>query len=179
MPYELAFKIVDYLDIKTLLNCICTCKSWKTLIESDAAQNLVWRKRILLEGFADLGNFNHKIEKFKSRWHLYNYTNLFKSFYVHQYKTRQNWILGRNKKTSFPAHGESVVTCLHFDDEKIITGSDDQTIQMYDIQKGALSARFEGHEGGVWALQYWNTTLVSGSTDRTVRVWYIKTNIGI
>ena len=33
----------------------------------------------------------------------------------------------------------------------------------------------EGHEGGVWALKYTGNTLVTGSTDRTVRVWNMKT----
>jgi F-box and WD-40 domain protein CDC4 len=33
----------------------------------------------------------------------------------------------------------------------------------------------EGHEGGVWALAASRDTLVSGSTDRTVRIWDLTT----
>lgn len=33
----------------------------------------------------------------------------------------------------------------------------------------------EGHEGGVWALAARKDTLVSGSTDRTVRIWDLNT----
>ena len=33
----------------------------------------------------------------------------------------------------------------------------------------------DGHEGGVWALAASKDTLVSGSTDRTVRIWDLKT----
>jgi F-box and WD-40 domain protein CDC4 len=33
----------------------------------------------------------------------------------------------------------------------------------------------DGHEGGVWALAASNDTLVSGSTDRTVRIWDLST----
>ncbi|KAI7174154.1 WD40 repeat-like protein, partial [Hortaea werneckii] len=68
-----------------------------------------------------------------------------------------------------------VVTCLLFDSEKILTGSDDTKIHVYDTKTGALRNRLEGHEGGVWALQYDGDTLVSGSTDRSVRVWDLRT----
>jgi F-box and WD-40 domain protein CDC4 len=33
----------------------------------------------------------------------------------------------------------------------------------------------DGHEGGVWALAATKDTLVSGSTDRTVRIWDLTT----
>jgi len=33
----------------------------------------------------------------------------------------------------------------------------------------------DGHEGGVWALAASNDMLVSGSTDRTVRIWDLST----
>lgn len=63
------------------------------------------------------------------------------------------------------------MTCLQFDSQKIVSGSDDATIHIYDTQSGALTKRLTGHLGGVWALQYWNHILVSGSTDRFIRVW--------
>jgi F-box and WD-40 domain protein CDC4 len=75
---------------------------------------------------------------------------------------------------AFRAHQRHVVTCLQFDTDKILTGSDDTNINVYDTKTGALRSRLEGHEGGVWALQYEGNTLVSGSTDRSVRVWDIE-----
>jgi F-box and WD-40 domain protein CDC4 len=64
---------------------------------------------------------------------------------------------------------------LQFDSQKIVSGSDDHTIHIYNTELGELHKRLTGHEGGVWALQYWNDTLVSGSTDRTVRIWDMDT----
>jgi F-box and WD-40 domain protein CDC4 len=78
------------------------------------------------------------------------------------------------KHIAFRAHQRHVVTCLQFDTDKILTGSDDTNINVYDTKNGALRSRLEGHEGGVWALQYEGNTLVSGSTDRSVRVWDIE-----
>ena len=78
-------------------------------------------------------------------------------------------------RTTFPGQHSSVVTCLQFDNDKIVTASDDPCIDVYETLTGRLLNRLEGHEGGVWALQYVGNVLVSGSTDRTLRVWDIDT----
>ncbi|CAG8980687.1 hypothetical protein HYALB_00007179 [Hymenoscyphus albidus] len=102
--------------------------------------------------------------------------HLFKSLYRRHYLLKNSWM---NPEVvphhfAFPAHPAHVITCLQFDDDKIITGSDDALIHVYDTKTGALRKRLEGHEGGVWALQYQGNVLVSGSTDRSVRVWDIE-----
>jgi len=103
--------------------------------------------------------------------------HLFKSLYQRHYMIRKSWMMEDSQPLhlAFRAHHRHVVTCLLFDSDKILTGSDDTKINVYDTKTGALRNRLEGHEGGVWALQYEGDTLVSGSTDRSVRVWDIKT----
>ncbi|EMC97825.1 hypothetical protein BAUCODRAFT_67017 [Baudoinia panamericana UAMH 10762] len=102
--------------------------------------------------------------------------HLFKSLYQRHYLIRKAWMdeTSQPQHLAFRAHHRHVVTCLLFDSDKILTGSDDTKICVYDTKTGALRTRLEGHEGGVWALQYDGDTLVSGSTDRSVRVWDIK-----
>lgn len=102
--------------------------------------------------------------------------HLFKSLYRRHYMIRKSWTSGKVKPShvAFAAHPRHVITCLQFDDDKIITGSDDMFIHVYDTKTGRLRRRLEGHEGGVWALQYEGNVLVSGSTDRSVRVWDIE-----
>ncbi|KAH7135832.1 WD40-repeat-containing domain protein [Dendryphion nanum] len=102
--------------------------------------------------------------------------HLFKSMYQRHHLIRKSWMEEdtRPKHIAFRAHQNHVVTCLQFDTDKILTGSDDTNINVYDTKTGALRSRLEGHEGGVWALQYEGNTLVSGSTDRSVRVWDIE-----
>lgn len=103
--------------------------------------------------------------------------HLFKSLYQRHYLIRKAWMTEESQPQhlAFRAHHRHVVTCLLFDGDKILTGSDDTKINVYDTKTGALKNRLEGHEGGVWALQYEGNTLVSGSTDRSVRVWDIQT----
>ncbi|KAE9976136.1 hypothetical protein EG328_002830 [Venturia inaequalis] len=101
--------------------------------------------------------------------------HLYKSLYRRHYAIKKGWMDEdtKPKHLAFRAHGRHVVTCLQFDGDKIITGSDDTHIHVYDTKTGREIKRLIGHEGGVWALQYDGNTLVSGSTDRSVRVWDI------
>jgi F-box and WD-40 domain protein CDC4 len=102
--------------------------------------------------------------------------HLFKSLYRRHYILQHSWTSGKvaPHHFAFPAHPSHVITCLQFDDDKILTGSDDTLIHVYDTRTGVLRKKLEGHEGGVWALQYEGNVLVSGSTDRSVRVWDIE-----
>jgi len=99
--------------------------------------------------------------------------HLFKSIYRHIFMLRRCWLDPRTKPKhiAFKAHEGHVVTCLQFDSEKILTGSDDAIIDIYDTTTGKRLNRLAGHEGGVWALEYQDNILVSGSTDRSVRIW--------
>jgi F-box and WD-40 domain protein CDC4 len=102
--------------------------------------------------------------------------HLFKSLYRRHYLLKNSWMNPdvAPHHFAFPAHPAHVITCLQFDDDKILTGSDDALIHVYDTKTGVLRKQLRGHEGGVWALQYEGNVLVSGSTDRSVRVWDIE-----
>lgn len=105
--------------------------------------------------------------------------HLYKSLYRRHHFIRRNWMTEETKPhhLAFKAHGSHVVTCLQFDTDKILTGSDDSNINVYDTKTGKLRKLLKGHEGGVWALQYMGNILVSGSTDRSVRVWDIEAGL--
>ncbi len=105
--------------------------------------------------------------------------HLYKSLYRRHHLIRRNWMHEDTAPhhLAFRAHDSHVVTCLQFDTDKILTGSDDNNVNVYDTKTGALRAKLAGHEGGVWALQYEGNTLVSGSTDRSVRVWDIREGV--
>ncbi|KAB8336893.1 hypothetical protein FH972_021200 [Carpinus fangiana] len=103
--------------------------------------------------------------------------SLFKSIYRRHCCIMKGWMDPNSEPLhlAFKAHQRHVVTCLQFDSEKILTGSDDANIDIYDTSSGASLKTLRGHDGGVWALEYLGDILVSGSTDRTVRVWNMKT----
>ncbi|KAI0058349.1 WD40 repeat-like protein [Artomyces pyxidatus] len=93
------------------------------------------------------------------------------------FKPHATWIAG---------HADSVY-CLEFDSARIITGSRDQTIKVWDLAGGQCVGTFKGHKGSVLCLKFehdWDVVragdetggrkkgfMVSGSSDRTVCVW--------
>ncbi|GAA5900197.1 F-box/WD repeat-containing protein [Sporobolomyces salmoneus] len=99
----------------------------------------------------------------------------YKILYRRRWLTRRNWKEAEPRRTTFTSStaATNVVTCLQFDEEKIVSASDDadHSIHVFDTQSGSERAELLGHEGGVWALQYVGNVLVSGSTDKSVRVW--------
>ncbi|GAA5947516.1 hypothetical protein JCM3765_001712 [Sporobolomyces pararoseus] len=107
--------------------------------------------------------------------HSHHSVHPYKILYRRRWLTRRNWKQSEPKRTTFTSSTATtnVVTCLQFDEEKIVSASDDadHSIHVFDTQSGSERAELRGHEGGVWALQYVGNVLVSGSTDRTVRVW--------
>ncbi|CAK9786055.1 unnamed protein product [Cutaneotrichosporon oleaginosum] len=106
--------------------------------------------------------------------HRVEHPTSLKHVYRRRFTSSRNWLHTTPHHTSFAGHGTNVVTCVQFDEDKIVSASDDHSINIYDTATGALRKRLDGHEGGVWALEYKGDTLVSGSTDRSVRIWDLE-----
>ena len=67
------------------------------------------------------------------------------------------------------------VTSVAFspDGQKIVSGSWDRTVRVWDAAAGTLLQTLEGHSGSVTSVAFSpdGQKIVSGSWDRTVRVW--------
>ena len=71
------------------------------------------------------------------------------------------------------------ITCvaLSKDGSRLLTGSADKTLKLWDVKTGSPISTFTGHEGIVTsaAISTDGTLAASGSDDRTVRLWDLKT----
>lgn len=191
LPTELVQNILELLDFKSLCAASQVSRAWRVTVDSSET---IWKNRLAKDEYSvdeteiqralkeewdytSWGNVkDKKISKSFEDKHAPP-INIYKAIYRRKHLiTNRNWMDSTYKPRTLTieGNGNDVVTCLQFDDDKIITGSDDHSITVYDSQTGERRFKMEGHDGGVWALQYVGDTLVSGSTDRSVRVWDIK-----
>ena len=61
--------------------------------------------------------------------------------------------------------------------DRIVSGSDDGTLRLWDIEGNAIGSPFEGHGDSVWSVAFspQGDRIVSGSDDRTLRLWRVGT----
>ena len=79
----------------------------------------------------------------------------------------------------FQGH-ESSVWSVAFapDGTRIVSGSKDKTIRLWDLQGNAIGQPFQGHESHVISVAFSpdGTRIVSGSDDKTIRLWDLQGN---
>ncbi len=66
---------------------------------------------------------------------------------------------------------------ITIDDKYIISGSDDQTVKIWDFKTGECLNTFIGHNGFITSVIITpdGKYIISGSSDKTIKMWDIKT----
>lgn len=191
LPPEIAGLVLAHLGYKDLCAAAQVCRSWNKLVESN---DQVWRNLLEADGLCipqnDMSPERIRQDPYReheaSRMVLDNEKNAlgvpinyfkasYKAIYCRRAFRNKNWFnpRARPRRIQIPCQDQEVITCLDFDEDRIIVGSDgNKQISVYDTFSGALLHSFTEHDGGVWALKrVGKDVLVSGSTDHTVRVW--------
>ena len=77
---------------------------------------------------------------------------------------------------SLNGHSDSVwVVAFSPDGQTLVSGSQDQTIKLWDLDTGKLLRTFTGHTGAIWSVALSNGQLASGSSDNTIKFWDLDT----
>ncbi|KAJ2724391.1 hypothetical protein GGI07_001992 [Coemansia sp. Benny D115] len=82
----------------------------------------------------------------------------------------RHWAKGIAEVRTITGHADSVY-CVQYDHSKIVTGSRDRTIKVWDSDTLECRRTLSGHDASVLCLKYDRTTLVTGSSDSTVIIW--------
>ncbi|KAH8549327.1 WD40-repeat-containing domain protein [Umbelopsis sp. PMI_123] len=104
-----------------------------------------------------------------------------KYLYQQRYLLEQRWKTGHfqvREISSNPNRPESHtagIYCIQFDDEKIVSGSRDHTVKIWDMQTGTCIRTLWQHTASVLCLQYDDRFIISGSSDKTIKQWDIHT----
>ncbi|CAI4211665.1 unnamed protein product [Parascedosporium putredinis] len=72
--------------------------------------------------------------------------------------------------------GEVPSVAFSIDGTRIISGSDDTTIRVWDARSGQQMQKLEGHGGSVTSVAFSpdGTRIISGSNDKSIRIWDAK-----
>ncbi|KAI9323876.1 WD40-repeat-containing domain protein [Dichotomocladium elegans] len=164
LPFELSSRILALLDFHSLLAVSVVSRHWRALYHD----NDLWRHLMAEQ--------NWQVEPpFPSRdlcvWNerQYNWHYLYKQ----KYQLMNRWKTGRVSTHMLIGH-QKAVYCLQFDQNMLVTGSQDRKIKIWDLKTYQCIGTLKGHQGSVFCLKYKDNILVSGSSDSTVVVWDIN-----
>ncbi|VDO98350.1 unnamed protein product [Soboliphyme baturini] len=172
LPKELALAVLSFLSPRDLLNAALTCRYWRVLAED----LLLWREKceeenVSMESLPAASSYMQEFPSCLVRcpW---------KAAYLRHSRIEVNWRRGTPcRELVLRGHDEHVITCLQMAGDKIVSGSDDDTLRIWSVSTGRCLHCLTGHVGGVWSSQMSDdgSRVASGSTDRTVKIWDTET----
>lgn len=178
LPIEISLHILTFIDDpKTLARAACVSTFWNTLLKDEAAwKSLCTKHQYRRRNSSICGG---ELLEPPSRRQNFSYREYFKR----KYNIASAWVHGGNVKVVEDGFGEGLVTSLQYDDKFIVVGCDNHRIEVFETMTGNKVRTLEGHEGGVWALQFkggdkYDTerTLVTGGCDRYIYIYILILN---
>ncbi|XP_067322478.1 F-box/WD repeat-containing protein 7-like isoform X1 [Anolis sagrei] len=167
LPKELALYVLSFLEPRDLLRAAQTCRYWRILAED----NLLWREKCREAGIEE--PLSVRKRRLLSPGFMYS---PWKLAFLRQHCIDMNWRSGDTHPPKvLKGHDDHVITCLQFCGNRIVSGSDDNTLKVWSAVTGECVQTLVGHTGGVWSSQMRDNIVISGSTDRTLKVWNADT----
>ncbi len=84
------------------------------------------------------------------------------------------WDLSHDKSPcvkTFEGHTDCVNVVRQLNDKTLVSAADDNTIITWDVDSGISKTTFYGHKDRVYALLVVNDKIISGSRDKTIKIW--------
>ncbi|XP_043193054.1 F-box/WD repeat-containing protein 7-like [Amphibalanus amphitrite] len=171
LPAHVVSKVLSYLDPVSLARCSAVCRQWRVL----AGGRLLWRRLCALSEWQVSPETHRKqVAEFTDADGRVNWKEVF----IQRYRLRRNWLQGHCHVRTFEGHGQGI-SCVQFDDTRIVSGSHDNSIKVWNIRTNSPWSVMTllGHSGTVRCLHLLENRLVSGSTDTTIKVWDLSTQL--
>ncbi|CAO3645907.1 unnamed protein product [Cunninghamella blakesleeana] len=174
LPIEISLHVLSFIDDpKTLARAACVSTFWNSLLKDEAT----WKSLCMKHQYQRRNSSICGGELLAPPTQRLNFS--YREYFKRKYNIAATWAHGgRVKIVDNEFSGGVLVTSLQFDDQFIVVACDNHRIEVFDTRTAKKIRTLEGHEGGVWALQFKGgdkndptRTLVSGGCDRDVRVW--------
>lgn len=152
-PLGLVEKVSTYLSVKAIKEVLLASSKLYQVMDRNA---VIWKKLCNTQS---------------SRKALGCSSLAYKQRIKEEYMMKRSWALKWNERAKTVKYSPSVeVTLIRIYNELVFTASNSPLVKIWDAGLNLLQT-LEGHRGSVWALDYRDNLLVTGSTDRTIRVW--------
>lgn len=102
-------------------------------------------------------------------------TRPWKAVYTERLIIERNWRRGTHTVKTLSGHTEGVM-CLQFEENvhptpTLITGSYDRTARVWNLETGEQLRVLSGHTRGIRTLKFDEAKLITGSMDRSLKIW--------
>jgi hypothetical protein len=154
LPLELVIAILTRLNGEDNRACRLLCKQWDQIL----SRGDVWRS-LFEKHFPHINS--EKIENFQTAYKLYS--NLTNGVYASH---------------TLKGHSHSISSIVAFDG-RLISGSSEGAIEVFDLKTLTCIATLEGHTSLVTSLVISDGRLISGSSEGTIKIWDLQTLICI
>ncbi|CAJ0919335.1 unnamed protein product, partial [Mesorhabditis belari] len=200
LPVEVAYRIIAHLTPHDLVTCAGVSRTWRRIFEDDETwrQKCLEKGYVKIDvpSFRFLGGWAANRANEQAGITIFSHMDLqeahqnrrereiaygqcyerssWKSLYLRKKRIISNWrSRAIQSSTVLNVHDGHVITCLQIHSGRIVTGSDDNTLRIWNVDDAQLAFTLTGHMGGVWRCQVSDDGkyIVSQPFDGTVRVW--------
>jgi len=173
LPSEIIITIFNYINENYIYNVMLTCKQWYNHIEYD---------RLWYNYYIKLWDYPSKLmlNKYHINREYCNYNNngkhtIYGQCWKQLYRKKRNLDKFNCSVYKTQLHGDGL-RCLKYDNDldRLITGSYDKLIKIYNLTSLNQKAVLVGHNNWILCLQTINNLLISGSMDKTIKIWNLE-----
>ncbi|KRX92158.1 TP53-regulating kinase [Trichinella pseudospiralis] len=156
-PSNILMHIFSFLEPIDIASCALVSKLWNRFVEYQG-----WKSMCLFNSNYRLASTELE-QKLTSRYCIGEGRVEWKGIFLERYRLRRNWMKARCVVR---------ISCVQFDENRIVSGSSDKSIKLWDIRTNNPLAVMTllGHSGTVRCLQLNGSRLASGSNDHTLKM---------
>eukprot|EP01087_Luapelamoeba_hula_P018043 TRINITY_DN5753_c4_g1_i3.p1 TRINITY_DN5753_c4_g1~~TRINITY_DN5753_c4_g1_i3.p1 ORF type:complete len:514 (+),score=83.01 TRINITY_DN5753_c4_g1_i3:250-1791(+) len=178
LPSELNVHILSFLTAQELRVVACVNREWNRYALDESLWKSLCDRRWRERRIAPVPYAERKTKQARRSW---------RDIYSYRMHVDDNWNKGRCSRVITLAGHESQVCCSQYDAEKIVSGSFDATIRVWDIKNLDQTDEVRcvttlkktdhnsAHTDRVLCLMFQDDKLVTGGRDESVKIWDLST----
>src|SRR5690349_9655953 len=152
VPKDLVALICHYLNARDVVHLALTSRSCCFLVSNSQEATSLWGLFLRKDFYNSYTAPKSENENF--------------TLYQRLKRAAHNMEVGKCRSQILDKH-QGWITCMMIQDGKLVSGSLDKTIKIWDLRTGQELQTLRGHQGGIFCMTTLDRKLISGSADNT------------